>query len=83
MKLNEGSNELSISLELIEAPPVVTSLWGKVTDKSTGNPLQHVTVTVSGKTDVTDALGRYSITGLMPGEQEVKFEKSGYVTVIK
>jgi hypothetical protein len=44
-----------------------TLLSGTVKDIVTDNPIPDVTVSIAGKTTITDAKGYYSITGLAPG----------------
>lgn len=80
MRLNEGENELSITLQLV--PPPEAILLPTVKDKS-AKPLADVKVTASGKTAYTDSSGKCRIEGLPVGDYPVTFEKSGYVTVTR
>ncbi|MBK8809054.1 MAG: carboxypeptidase regulatory-like domain-containing protein [Bacteroidales bacterium] len=53
--------------------------------KGTGavdSALKDVTVTISGKTAKTNAIGYFAIEGLAPGEYIVKYEKEGYSTIM-
>ncbi len=79
--LTEGTNTLNIALTPVALP--VASLYGKVTDASTGKVLSSVKVTIAGVVDYTDAYGEYGFEGLTPGSYTIKFEKTGYVTVTK
>lgn len=78
--LVEGNNELNIGLTPI--PPPVASLYGVVTDASTGLALADVKVTIDGLVAYTDSLGRYTFSGLLVGGYTITFEKDGYETVI-
>ena len=49
------------------------TLTGKVTDAVNGNPIQNALVTVAGLTDLTDANGNYSITGIPAGALNAEF----------
>lgn len=53
---------------------------GRVTDKASGQALGNVQVTVGGTTRgaLTDREGRYTITGLAPGQVEVRARFIGY-----
>jgi protocatechuate 3,4-dioxygenase beta subunit len=42
-------------------------LVGHVTDKTTGQPLPNVTIAIGSHHTVTDADGKYRLTGLSPG----------------
>lgn len=56
-------------------------LSGKVTDSVTGTAIKGVTVSVNGTdlTTVTDAEGKYTLSGVSTAEDIViRFEKEGY-----
>lgn len=63
---------------------VTGGLNGTITD-STGALVMGATVTTTGpqgtRTTITDSLGHYSFTGLVPGSYSVKVERSGFKTV--
>jgi outer membrane receptor protein involved in Fe transport len=56
---------------------------GRVTDKSTGNPIAGASVTVEGGrgSTTTDAEGRFRITGLEIGTYEVRTRYIGYTPI--
>jgi len=62
--------------------PVFATLEGAVSDSLSGGPIAHVVVTgecLGGSaSDVTDAVGRYSLDSLVPGENVVSFGRAGY-----
>lgn len=78
INLVAGDNQLNVVL----TPSIVptATLFGTVTDESTGYPLNGVAVTVSGLVRYTDAYGNYRFEGLAPGSYVVTFEKEGYET---
>lgn len=49
----------------------VAVLVGRVTDRTTGQPLPNVTVTVGSHRATTDAQGKYRLSGLSPGHYTV------------
>lgn len=51
-------------------PPTFT-ISGRVTDATTGAGIQGVTVTIGGRTAITDANGNYSLAGLQAGTYTV------------
>ena len=54
--------------QLIAAAAVALAvLVGHVTDKTTGQPLPNVTISVASHHTTTDAHGAYRLTGLTPG----------------
>src|SRR4028119_624553 len=55
---------------------------GAVTVGATNHPLQNVVVTVEGtpKSVLTDALGRFALTGLQEGPATITFAHIGYAT---
>ena len=79
--LVEGNNELNISLTPIA--PLVANLYGVVTDASTGYALQGVKVALDSLVTYTDSSGYYSFTNLSVGAHTVKFEKTGYETLVR
>lgn len=76
-----GMNELNVALVPSAVPPTTATLYGAVSDASTGEPLQGVSVTVDGATPhITDSSGYYSFTGLSVGGHTVTFTKTDYNT---
>ncbi len=55
-----------------------TSVFGKVTDSETDQPLFNVAVTIAGMTDYTDASGNYSLPTVPQGQQTVIAELIDY-----
>lgn len=49
------------------------TLTGKVTDAVNGNPVPNALVSIAGLTDLTDANGNYSITGIPAGALKANF----------
>lgn len=74
-----GEGKLDVFKAVTEAPrgPIARAN-GTVTDEATGRPITGVTVTSEGRTVLTDAQGRYSLT-LEAGTHEVTATKYGYV----
>ncbi|HMO66668.1 MAG TPA: carboxypeptidase-like regulatory domain-containing protein, partial [Verrucomicrobiota bacterium] len=58
-------------------------IQGTLLDGWDGKPLAGVTVLLRGTTLATtsDALGRYLLQGVVPGEHAVRFSRSGYAAV--
>ena len=56
------------------------SLYGVVTDKLTGDPLNNVTVTLSpgGTTKITGSDGLFEFNELTPQQYTITVQKSGY-----
>ena len=56
------------------------SLYGVVTDKQTGDPLNNVTVTLSpgGTTKITGSDGLFEFNELTPQQYTITVQKSGY-----
>jgi len=56
---------------------------GQVRDSSTGTPLQFANVFVNNSTinTVTDAQGKYSLSGISPGTYELVVSYVGYITL--
>jgi hypothetical protein len=73
---------LPVTLTPQSAIPGQTVLQGVVSDASTRLPLPGVTVAVdgTGRTAITDAAGRYTITGVpdIAGSRTISMEKAGY-----
>lgn len=70
---------LDVYLELVVYPG---SLSGTVT--SGGSPLSGATVSVPGYTPVTTSVnGTYTVTGILPGNYDVSFGKSGYTAQVQ
>ncbi|MDZ7723948.1 MAG: TonB-dependent receptor [candidate division KSB1 bacterium] len=62
-----------------------TTITGHITDKETGESLPGVNVLVPGtyKGAATGADGRYKITGLTPGDYDIKASMMGYTVQLK
>lgn len=63
-------------------PPGLATLYGKVTDAITGNPIPGVLVTLNGGSTYTDSAGTYTFADIAPGEYVLQFSKEGYETVV-
>ena len=67
-------------------PAGVSNLNGTITDSSTGEPIEDVTVTMKSidstfvGTAVTDENGNYSITDVNSGQVDITATKTGYST---
>ncbi len=61
------------------------SIYGKVTDVETGEPLQSVTITISpgGYSAVSGSTGTFEVLDLTPDQYEIQAQKSGYSTNTK
>ena len=62
-------------------PPELANLYGIVTFRETGAPLEGVKVSVDGITTYTNASGEYSISNQSPGSYTMTLEKEGYETL--
>src|SRR5699024_6287826 len=77
----------TIELNFVLKAEEETSLYGEVTDQTTGKSLEDVTVTMTSTesdfelTTKTDEAGAYQFTDQMSGEFEVTYEKEGYNTI--
>lgn len=68
------------------APAGTASISGRVVAADTGRPMKRARVQIQspqsgGRTAITDAEGRYEITGLPAGKYTVTANKTGFVTV--
>ena len=77
--LVEGTNTLNTPMTPI-APPLA-SLYGIVTDGSTGQPLSGVLVELGGAPTQTDSSGGYAFPNIQPGDYVITFSKDGYQTI--
>lgn len=57
------------------------SVGGKVTDKTSGDPISGVSVQGGGASTTTDANGDYTLKDVGPGDVQVTFSKNGYATI--
>ena len=71
-----GNNELNVQMTLITG-----TLFGVVTDASTGAPIQGVAVSLNGASTSTNSSGAYAFAGIVPGSYTIIFSKSGYQTI--
>lgn len=60
--------------------PGLASLSGIVSDASSGQPIQGVSVTLGTASTSTNASGGYSFNNIVPGIYQMTVSKSGYVT---
>ncbi len=60
--------------------PRLASLSGAVSDASTGQPVQGVSVTLGTLSTSTNSSGGYSFNNVVPGRYVLTFDKSGYQT---
>lgn len=63
-------------------PPGRATLYGKVTDAVTGEPLLGVLITLDGMQVYTDANGNYAFTDLEPGGYRLEISKEGYQPLV-
>ncbi|GAE27451.1 hypothetical protein JCM9140_3598 [Halalkalibacter wakoensis JCM 9140] len=68
--------ELQVETDEQIVESAATAITGFVRNGDTG--IEGVTVTVGGKSVVTDKEGFYQVAGLAAGEQDVTFSKTGY-----
>lgn len=68
---------------LVEGNSQGITVSGQVKDSTTGLPLQFTNVFVNNTTNntVTDAEGKYSLSGISPGTYEVVVSYVGYITL--
>lgn len=64
-------------------PPGRASLYGKVTDAVTGEPISGALVTLNGLQDHTDSAGNYAFADLELGQYMLQFSKEGYQTLTR
>jgi len=79
VKLEESDDfktEVTITLSKQVVVPINYTVYGTITDAE-GNPVADVNVQVGDKTAVTDADGKWEITGLSEGNYEVIASKEG------
>ena len=64
-------------------PPATTgSIAGVITDNSNGNPIEGATVSAdTGQSDITDAVGNYTLTGVPTGTRTVTVSATGFDSV--
>lgn len=64
-------------------PPATTgSIAGVITDDSNGNPIESANVSAdTGQSDITDAVGNYSLTGVPTGTRTVTVSATGFDSV--
>lgn len=69
---------------VVSAQDLTQTVKGTVTDKASDKPLSGVSVSLAGRAGgaVTDAAGRYVITGVPVGRQQLAFSYAGYGTVV-
>ncbi|WP_158286509.1 TonB-dependent receptor [Chitinophaga sp. S165] len=71
----------SLAGTAVRAQGTLQTIKGIVTDKQSQSAIPGVTVVISGdnsKGAVTDAAGRFRITGIAPGRYDVSFKSIGY-----
>ena len=70
-----GTNWIVVTPNATEcvAPPSTAVLYGTVTDKVTGLPIDAILVSCNGYTDTTAPDGTYRIENIMPGTYAVVF----------
>jgi len=68
---------------LARAEAAYATLTGYVKDSSTGSGISGATVSIAGKSTITDSSGRYTIIGLRPGTYTVSASASGYSSYSK
>lgn len=66
----------------VTPPPAgKATLYGKVTDYSTGVPLAGATLTLDGAQASTDSGGNYTFSDVEPGSYTLTLTKSGYISI--
>ena len=74
--------ELSVQMQPIYVPPEPATLYGVVTDASTGFGIGGATVALVGyKSTTTSSNGAYQISDIEPGTYTVRFSHPDYETV--
>ena len=74
------SKELNVGLQPLPVEPA--SVFGQVTDSTTGLPIPGVLVELLGLTSTTTGpQGTYSITNITPGSYTVRFSHPDYETI--
>lgn len=73
MKLNEGTNQL-----VIQMVPVFGNIYGVVTFRKTGAPLEGVKISVDSIIIYSNSNGAYRIENLTPGTYTMRLDKVGY-----
>ena len=63
-----------------EEKVVLGSIYGEVTDRTTGEPIRNAEVTLSpsNKTAITGSSGTFEFINLEPGQYSVSVEADGY-----
>ncbi len=73
------TKKLDVSLTPVYVPPQPARLWGYVKDAETGAIIVGAKVELIGALyDLTDATGKYDITGITPGTYSGKVSAAGY-----
>ncbi len=70
-----------VAPQVVVAQTATFSIEGRVADASTSLPIAGVTVETVGPTDKTvhtDSFGRFNVSGLTPGEYQLRLNVSGY-----
>jgi len=80
--VTEGNNLLNVNL-VVETGPILTHLYGYITNHYTANPIEGVVITLVGQpTWITGADGFYEFFDIVPGDvlQPMTLTKDGYAS---
>jgi hypothetical protein len=77
LKIKAGTSPGPPSGPPPDPAPGLANIYGKVTDKTTGQPINGATVVCVGQTP-TNAQGEYNFQNLNPGTYDITFNKDGY-----
>ena len=81
--LSEGQ-EVELTVTLNPIVPKLATLYGKITDANTREPIEGVLIEVANvASGYSDTTGNFRITDILPGTYVVTISKEGYETVVK
>jgi acid phosphatase len=71
----------TLNFQLTATPPTTGNITGHVTDSSSGAAIAGATVSFSGGSTVTDAVGSYTLSNVPAGARSVTASQTGYTSL--